>query len=166
MLYWFAITGHCLRCFTYVFHWFFLLVHGFYFFTSLTDPSYCVWFVLFHFILQWLLLTGHGLYCFTSCLTGSSLMGMVYIVYLPPLIHSFWVWFVFFHFPHWFIICIASLHASVALTFWAWSVLLHFMLHWFFLTGHGLYCFTALISSSLPCMVCFVSLHASLVLPY
>lgn len=41
-----------------------------------------------------------------------------------------------------------------------------FILCWFLLTGQGLYCFTSLTSSSLPCMVCVVSLHASLVRHY
>jgi hypothetical protein len=42
--------------------------------------------------------------------------------------------------------------------------LFHFMLQrFFFLSRHDLYCFTSLIGTSLLGMVCFVSLHASLV---
>jgi len=38
------------------------------------------------------------------------------------------------------------------------------MLHWFIITGHGLYCFTScLTGSSLLIMVCIASFHASLV---
>jgi hypothetical protein len=49
----------------------------------------------------------------------------------------------------------------------AWFVLFHFMLHWFFVTGHGLYCFTScFIDSSLMDMVCVVSRHPSPVHPY
>ena len=88
------------------------------------------------------------------------------------------------------VICIASLHALPVLPYWTWLVLFHYMLSWFFLTGHGLHCFSSsptcsfllgivcivshpslvhhywawLVSSSLS-MVCIVSFHASLFLP-
>jgi hypothetical protein len=61
----------------------------------------------------------------------------------------------------------SSRHASLVHHYLAWFVLFHFMLHWFFLTGHGLYCFTScFIGSSLMDMVCVVSRHPSPVHPY
>jgi hypothetical protein len=49
----------------------------------------------------------------------------------------------------------------------AWFVLFHFLLHWFIITGHGLYCLTtSFTGSSLLGIVCIFALHASLILHY
>jgi hypothetical protein len=65
--------------------------------------------------------------CFTSCFTGSSLLGMI---------------------------CIVSLHVSLVHHRWAWFVLFDYALHWFFITGYGLYCSTSHTASSLISMIC------------
>ena len=57
-----------------------------------------------------------------------------------------------------FMVCIASLHASLVHHYWAWLVLFHCRPDWFFLTGHGLYCLTScLTGSSLFSMVALAS---------
>jgi hypothetical protein len=96
---------------------------------------YLAWFVLFNFMLHWLIITGHG-----------------FFVWLPAsLVIPYWTWLVLFQFIlHWFFF------------FWAWYLLFHFP-HWFIITWHDFYCFTSLIGSSLLGMVCFLSLHVSLV---
>jgi hypothetical protein len=77
-------------------------------------------------------------------------------------------WFVLLHFPHWCIItghglyCFTSCFVRSSLR--AWFVLIHVILHLFILTVHTLCCFTSCFTgSSLLCMVCIVSLLASLV---
>jgi hypothetical protein len=46
-----------------------------------------------------------------------------------------------------------SLHASLVHHHWAWFVLLDYALHWFFITGYGLYCSTSHTGSSLLSMI-------------
>ena len=64
-------------------------------------------------------------------------------------------------------VCIAWLRASLVLPYLVWFIFFHFMLNWFFITKHGLDCFTSCFtgSSSLG-MVYIVSLDASLVHSY
>jgi hypothetical protein len=103
--------------------------------------SYGASFVFFN-LPYWFIFTGHGLYCFIArftghgiymftSLTGSSLLDMICTVALPSLVHHYWAWFVLFH----------------------------FMLHWFFITGHGLCWFTSSFTcSSSMGMICTASL--------
>ena len=102
---------------------------------SPVDP-YRAWFVLFHVMFHWFIITWHGLYCLTSCFTGSSLLGMVSLFEYTPL---------------WFFLTGHDLYCFTS------------CFRGSFFSRHDLYCFTSLIGTSLLGMVCFVSLHASLV---
>jgi hypothetical protein len=73
---------------------------------------------------------------------------MAYIVSLHALlVPPYWSMFLWIHFSHFTSLlgmaCFVSLHASLVHHHFAWFVLLDYALHWFFITGHGLYCFTS-----------------------
>ena len=130
LLHWFIITGHGLYCLT----------------TCSTGSSYLVWFAIFHLMLHWFILTGHCLYLFAS-LTGSLLLDMVCIVPFPSrfiiIKHDLYL----------------SFQASLVHHHWAWFASFYYTLHWFFLTGHGLHCFTSCFTVSfLLGIVCIFSL--------
>ena len=105
------------------------------------------------------------------------------IVWLhSSLLNSYWAGFVLFLYPYRFIcigpVCIVSFHVSLVLPCWICIVLFsslachtlaffHFILLWFIITEHGLYCFTScFIVFSLLSMVYIFPLQASMVRSY
>ena len=161
-------------------HWFIITWHDFYCFTSLIGSSllgmvcflslhaslvhhYWIWFVWLDYELHWFFLNWYGLYCLTWCITGSFLLFIVCICSHPSLVHCYWAWFVLFHFLRWFISIkhdlYLSFQASLVHHLLAWFVLFYYKLHWFFLTGHGLHCYTSCFTVSfLLGIVCIFSL--------
>jgi hypothetical protein len=108
-----------------------------------------------------------------------ALQGMVELASRDPLlVFSNWACFILFQFCFTGssllgIVCIVSPHDLLVLPYWVWFVLFHFMLHWCFITGYGVCCFTSLtcfmssfIGSSLLGIDYIVSFNDSLVLPY
>ena len=151
--------------------WFIIIKHDLYLsFQASLVHHHWAWFVLFYYTLHWFFLTGHGLHCFTSCFTDSFLLGIVCIISLPSLVQLYWAWLVLF-----------TSRFTGSFFYWAWSILFH-LPHWFIINGHDVYFVTSLTDSSLlAClcssnshltgssllgMVCIVSIHALLVLPY